>query len=62
MKPRQPRHAAPSGARPGPAKAPPSLGYRPPPTRWHAAGNLAIGLAFWGGFFALAAHYLGLIG
>ncbi|WP_237214585.1 hypothetical protein [Falsiroseomonas oryziterrae] len=58
----KPRQAAPCGARQGPAKALPSLGYRTPPTRWHAAGDLAIGLAFWCGFFALASHYLGLVG
>jgi hypothetical protein len=61
MKPRQPRHIALFGSRRGPAKAPPSLGYRAPPTRWHAGGDLAIGLAFWCGFFAFVAHYLGLI-
>ena len=55
-------HAAQSAPRAVLAKAPPSLGYRPPPTRWRAAGDFAIGLAFWGAFCALAAHYVGLIG
>jgi hypothetical protein len=43
------------------AAARPSLGYRPPPTRLHALGDIVFGLAFWCGFAAMVAGYLGMI-
>lgn len=54
-----PRRAAPSGPRPGPARAPKTSGYRPRKTRWHALIDLGIGLTFWGAMFVLFARYIG---